>query len=203
MPTRSFASRLMEQRKTLGLSQKQAAADLGVSQALLSHYENGIREPGLAFLAKAAEYYGVSCDYLLGRTNNTIELHASTHIANIPEDADLTSNTITRASLMTAAQLKSDEISYQLMMNYYSLANYFAVYTGVKRGVLPPTWLGPNSLNDQQFTFLVHSLSGELSKLAEEPTFTPGAESQQLPASVSTITSWVNDYLNMKIAEVL
>ena len=55
-------------RKERGISQKQAAAALGVSQALLSHYENGIRECGLAFVVKAAEYYGVSCDYLLGRT---------------------------------------------------------------------------------------------------------------------------------------
>ncbi len=55
-------------RKERGLSQKQAAADLNISQALLSHYEKGIRECGLDFLIRAAEYYDVSCDYLLGRT---------------------------------------------------------------------------------------------------------------------------------------
>ena len=55
-------------RKERGLSQKRAAADLGISQALLSHYEKGMRECGLDFLARAASYYGVSCDYLLGRT---------------------------------------------------------------------------------------------------------------------------------------
>ena len=32
-------------RKERGITQKQAAEDLGVSQALLSHYEKGIREP--------------------------------------------------------------------------------------------------------------------------------------------------------------
>lgn len=55
-------------RKERGISQKNAAADLGVSQALLSHYEKGIRECGLDFLVKAADYYHVSCDYLLGRS---------------------------------------------------------------------------------------------------------------------------------------
>ena len=55
-------------RKERGLSQKKAALDLGISQALLSHYEKGIRECGLDFLSRAATYYGVSCDYLLGRT---------------------------------------------------------------------------------------------------------------------------------------
>lgn len=55
-------------RKERGLSQKQVANDMGISQALLSHYEKGIRECGLDFLVKTAEYYGVSTDYLLGRT---------------------------------------------------------------------------------------------------------------------------------------
>ncbi len=55
-------------RKERGLSQKQVAADLRISQALLSHYEKGIRECGLDFLVKAADYFEVSCDYLLGRT---------------------------------------------------------------------------------------------------------------------------------------
>ncbi len=55
-------------RKEKNISQRKAANDFGVSQALLSHYENGMREPGLGFLVKAADYYGVSADYLLGRT---------------------------------------------------------------------------------------------------------------------------------------
>lgn len=55
-------------RKERNLSQKQVAADLNVAQALLSHYEKGKRECGLEFLAKAADYYNVSTDYLLGRS---------------------------------------------------------------------------------------------------------------------------------------
>ena len=57
---------LLRQEKKL--SQKKAAEALGISQALLSHYENGVREPGLPFVVRAADFYGVSCDYLLGRT---------------------------------------------------------------------------------------------------------------------------------------
>lgn len=55
-------------RKERGLSQKQVAQDLGIAQALLSHYEKGKRECGLSFLIKAADYYNVSTDYLLGRS---------------------------------------------------------------------------------------------------------------------------------------
>lgn len=53
-------------RQEKGLSQRAAAKDLGISQALLSHYEKGAREPGLNFVAKACRYYGVSADFLLG-----------------------------------------------------------------------------------------------------------------------------------------
>ena len=63
-----FPKIISELRKSRGISQKQAAIDLGVSQALLSHYEKGIRECGLDFLIKLSKYYEVSCDYLLGRT---------------------------------------------------------------------------------------------------------------------------------------
>lgn len=55
-------------RKEKSISQKKAARDLGISQGLLSHYEKGKRECGLDFLVKAADYYAVSCDYLLGRS---------------------------------------------------------------------------------------------------------------------------------------
>ncbi len=57
---------LLRQEKKI--SQRKAAGELGVSQALLSHYENGVREPGLSFVVRAADYYGVSADFLLGRT---------------------------------------------------------------------------------------------------------------------------------------
>ncbi len=59
---------LIQLRKENNLSQKEVATDLGVSQALLSHYEKGIRECGLEFLVKVANYYDVSCDFLLGRS---------------------------------------------------------------------------------------------------------------------------------------
>lgn len=57
-------------RKERGLRQKEAAEQLGIAQALLSHYENGKRECGLDFLVHVADFYGVSVDYILGRTNS-------------------------------------------------------------------------------------------------------------------------------------
>ena len=64
----NFSRVLSLLRQENGISQRKAAAELGISQALLSHYENGIREPGLAFVTKVCDYYHVSADYLLGRS---------------------------------------------------------------------------------------------------------------------------------------
>ncbi len=68
MAVSEFPRVLTHLRKEAGLSQKKAAESLGISQALLSHYEKGIRECGLLFLVRAADFYHVSVDYLLGRS---------------------------------------------------------------------------------------------------------------------------------------
>lgn len=70
MQKNKFAQRLSLIRKKSGLSQKQAAEKLGISQGLLSHYERGIRECGLDFVLKVSKVFDVSCDYLLGSTEN-------------------------------------------------------------------------------------------------------------------------------------
>lgn len=67
---RNFPETLSALRKSRNISQRQAAAELGISQALLSHYENGAREPGLGFVCKACDYYGVTADYLLCRSGH-------------------------------------------------------------------------------------------------------------------------------------
>ena len=64
-----FAEIFSRLRREKNISQRKAAEDMKISQALLSHYENGIREPRLEFIVHASEYYNVSVDYLLGRTS--------------------------------------------------------------------------------------------------------------------------------------
>ncbi|MBQ7128788.1 MAG: helix-turn-helix transcriptional regulator [Clostridia bacterium] len=61
-----FSKNITELRMQKGWSQKETASKLGISQALLSHYEKGIRECGLDFLIKISELYGCTTDYLLG-----------------------------------------------------------------------------------------------------------------------------------------
>ena len=70
---KNFNTILSSLRRETGLSQRQVASDLGVSQALLSHYENGARAPKLDFVIKACDYYKVTADYILGRSSERNE----------------------------------------------------------------------------------------------------------------------------------
>lgn len=56
-------------RTDMGYTQKQVAEILGVSQNTYSQYEIGILNYPVDALAKLADFYGVSVDYLLGRTD--------------------------------------------------------------------------------------------------------------------------------------
>ena len=62
--------RLKELRKSKGISQLKLALDLNTNQNTISRYENGEREPGIRELVMIADYFGVSLDYLLERTDD-------------------------------------------------------------------------------------------------------------------------------------
>ena len=62
--------RLKEIRKSKGISQLKMAIDLNTNQNTISRYETGEREPGINELIKIADYFNISIDYLLERTNN-------------------------------------------------------------------------------------------------------------------------------------
>lgn len=57
-------------RKQRGLSQIAVQMATGIEQALLSKFENGVRTPPTETLVILADFYEVSIDYILQRTNN-------------------------------------------------------------------------------------------------------------------------------------
>lgn len=100
-------------RKERGITQKQAAQDLGISQAQLSHYEKGIRECGLAFVVQVADYYGVSCDYLLGRS---AERSGQTiRVEDLPDGPGATSGSVYRGSVLPVMYKKLIENSLDIL----------------------------------------------------------------------------------------
>ena len=92
-----FAIILSQLRKERGISQKKAATDLGISQALLSHYEKGIRECGLDFVIKCSEYYGVTTDYLLGVSDSRTGI-APDSLSQLDDDEEHSVSTLAKAT---------------------------------------------------------------------------------------------------------
>lgn len=62
--------RLKELRKKKGISQLKLSIDLSTNQNTISRYETGTREPSISELIRIADYFKVSVDYLLERTDN-------------------------------------------------------------------------------------------------------------------------------------
>ncbi len=62
--------RIKELRKARKISQLKMALDLNTNQNTISRYETGEREPSISDLIKIADYFGVSIDYLVERTDN-------------------------------------------------------------------------------------------------------------------------------------
>ena len=63
--------RFKEARLQAGLTTVQLAQKMGVTQAAVSHWDAGNKVPGTETLCKLADLYGVTIDYLLGRSNDT------------------------------------------------------------------------------------------------------------------------------------
>ena len=64
-----FAERLQEERQKKGATQKEMAELLGVKLRAYQYYESGQHNPTLDSLVALADYFDVTTDYLLGRTD--------------------------------------------------------------------------------------------------------------------------------------
>lgn len=64
-----FGKLIKELRIARELSQKEVAAQLGISTRAYSHYEIGDRDPSVELLKALCDFFDVSADYLIGRTN--------------------------------------------------------------------------------------------------------------------------------------
>ena len=79
----TFADRLTKLRENTGKKRQEVADELEISRASLEYYEKGKRKPDIEVLAKIAEYYGVSCDYLLnGVKSENISINKITGLSD-------------------------------------------------------------------------------------------------------------------------
>ncbi len=120
-----FPTKLSELRRAKGVSQKEAAAALGVSQALLSHYEKGIRECGLEFIRKASIYYSASTDWLLGLSDTRLGANEIFDAADSPADEQMRLRTILRCYVRLSEEMSNrGENARGLLTDYMALSLY-------------------------------------------------------------------------------
>ncbi len=65
-----YIKRIRDLREDSDKTQTEIAEHLGISQTMYARYERGANELPIRHLIKLADYYGVSTDYILGRTDN-------------------------------------------------------------------------------------------------------------------------------------
>lgn len=86
-----LSERIRKLREQKNISQKQLADIMHISQSSISEYESGNQQPPLEMIVKLADFFDVSIDYLLGRTNIAISINRlkekiSTRSGKIPLD---------------------------------------------------------------------------------------------------------------------
>lgn len=88
-----LAKRLVQLRNKIGLTQEEVAARLNIARGTYAHYEIGKRNPDYDTLQNLADFFNVSTDYLLGRTDtlnptDTIAAHRSDDpLSELPPEA--------------------------------------------------------------------------------------------------------------------
>lgn len=92
-------------RRALGLTMKQLASTVGVTEAAISHYETGRREPDHDMLLSIANALGVTVDYLLGRESTSAPAAIPAQ-EKAPADDPLTEQIMAKARLMNEEELR-------------------------------------------------------------------------------------------------
>ena len=199
---RSFSVILSRLRKEKNMSQKETAAGLGVSQALLSHYENGIRECGLDFIIKAADFYNVTTDYLLGRSDSKQGFTGAFTIkSDIGSDNLMGTLTLFRAAGRLREYLiaKHDGELVDEIHHIYGMLIYRMIISEVDKGTFPKSWL-PNvdSVNNDTYTKIMDGLEYQL--IIGTRTVSPEG-AQEPPQCIKTVVKHMQQYIKDQCAE--
>lgn len=194
-----ISTRLVTLRKDKNLSQKEAAAALGVSQGLLSHYEKGIRECGLDFLCRAATFYDVSSDYLLGLSDTKMMSDALFVEDEIPQDSEMRMSTIFRSSVYLLDRLGSFGRNYGSKIRAIYILTIYKVYlAALSQGALPNHELAKKDLSPYLSTITIDNIINSL-------TFDGDAKpkrSEHLPKTMDTIIKEATKIIEKEVARV-
>lgn len=129
---------LTELREELKISQDTVAKALGVSRSALGYYERGERHPDSAFIVKAAKYYAVTSDYLLG-----LSLHKTAQNQAIFEKIPLSDEALNflRNSVLSGEAdilFVDDFLSSPDALAFFSVLYFYVASASVAGNQVPP-----------------------------------------------------------------
>lgn len=177
----AFASKISTLRHEKSITQKSAAEALGVSQALLSHYEKGIRECNLEFVKKAAIFYNVSADYLLGISDSKHGNQEMFDEAEIPSDSQIQTTTVFRAFSYLMNQAEEYGSSAEEIFNsYFSLA--------IKK------YIEKNNPEKRNIFALCDMTTNALPKIIHDSSY-----SEEPPACIKTVDNFSTELITSSI----
>lgn len=144
-----FKNRLTQLRKEKGVTRQIAADNLEISRASLEYYEKGLRNPDICVLARIAEYYNVSADYLIGLSDvKSIDPKKQLNIAC--EYTGLSEESITELHAISFEHLfkLSSDIIEKLIINLIRKKNFHSKVAGA---VLDIYRTGKPDLSEQDY----------------------------------------------------
>lgn len=199
----AFSYRITSLRKEKGLSQKEVAMSLGVSQALLSHYEKGVRECGLEFVIRCADFFGVTTDYLLGKDDSKYGLYNPA--AGNPQKlvVDLSSDKMDMRTVIMCVNLIAE--NYDFTDQFFgdkllwgaAISEYKLLVTGIKSGRFSTDWLDVDvKWDDVVFQNLTDAVYKSLLNTTSAKFTTIKPVNGKFPAFVNSLVKNVEEYVS-------
>lgn len=188
-----FSLKISALRREKNISQKQAAENLGISQALLSHYEKGIRECSLDFVRRAAEYYDVTSDFLLGLSDSRQGVAEIFDEHAIPSDSQMRIRTLFRSVLRLCDKMSTEgDTGEGAFIDYFALSIYRFVAL---------TFEGAPAEIDKAAAI---NLSGMLlSRIKDSFRGSKAAEKPELPECVETVIKYSEEIIRCETENML
>ena len=185
-----FSTNLTTLRKERKLSQKVVAMDLNISQALLSHYEKGVRECSLDLLITIADYFGVSCDYLLGCTD------VRSRVTNSANKVETMCGCV--SEVMFSVNRTGDKKLVAAVEKYLVLSLYNLVCSlDVRLAKNERLRVKPNLILDVSEVIKKNQLYNITKLSAEMP------KQKETSSSVSAIIEYSEKYLNDTVSDII
>lgn len=112
---------IFELRKDQNLTQKDLANYLRTSVATVSHYENEINYPDIQTLIKIADFFGVSVDYILGRTRLKMDYNMFSRKVRMVDGSEVSAQQVLTSFLQLSDKSQASIVE---LINLYKLRDH-------------------------------------------------------------------------------